>query len=350
MRKELLLAIYLSAVCSGFAQDGSTPAPGLPQDPHAILDAAKPYYNFDDPALKPWHMKATYQLYNEQGKPYTQGTYEYWWASPKVHRSTWSRSGAIESEWDTADGKYAFLITGDGFNAFEHKLQDSFLVPLPGDSDLNASRYRLDCIEKILGNVKLRCMMVIPKLDPVQTASLGSYPTYCFDPNLPALLFRASFESTSEVFGSIIQMQGHFLPENVQFYLGGNRILSAKVELLEGISASDPIFIPDPQASFPSLKKVSISAGNAVGMLKKKVVPEYPPEARAAHISGTVVLEVRIGRDGRVHDLSVISSPSTSLATSAQWAVSQWQYRPYVLNGIPIEVWTTINVVFALGQ
>jgi protein TonB len=84
-------------------------------------------------------------------------------------------------------------------------------------------------------------------------------------------------------------------------------------------------------------------------MLLKKQVPFYPQEAMDAHISGTVVLQAIIGRDGGVHDLHVISAPAPSLAISALWAVSQWQYKPYMLNGEPTEVQTTVNVIFSMG-
>jgi TonB family protein len=70
--------------------------------------------------------------------------------------------------------------------------------------------------------------------------------------------------------------------------------------------------------------------------------------AKAAHIDGTVVLQATIGMDGGVHNLHVVSAPSPSLAASALWAVSHWEYRPYFLNGEPVEVQTTINVIFSL--
>jgi TonB family protein len=67
------------------------------------------------------------------------------------------------------------------------------------------------------------------------------------------------------------------------------------------------------------------------------IPPAYPQDAKAARIQGVVVLRALIGRDGRVHDLSVIDGPSPSLIGAAMWAVSQWEYRPYILNGTPVE-------------
>jgi periplasmic protein TonB len=79
----------------------------------------------------------------------------------------------------------------------------------------------------------------------------------------------------------------------------------------------------------------------AAGMLKTKVDPVYPAEALKNHVSGTVVLHATISTEGRVEALRVISGP-TSLQQAALDAVRQWTYRP-----IPVEVETTINIVFA---
>ncbi len=62
-----------------------------------------------------------------------------------------------------------------------------------------------------------------------------------------------------------------------------------------------------------------------------------------------MVLQATIGTDGGIHNLHVLSSPSPLLAVSALWAVSHWEYKPYLLNGEPVEVETTVNVIYSLG-
>ncbi|HEX4581961.1 MAG TPA: energy transducer TonB, partial [Acidobacteriaceae bacterium] len=76
--------------------------------------------------------------------------------------------------------------------------------------------------------------------------------------------------------------------------------------------------------------------------------PAYPPIARAARISGTVVLQATISKTGTIENLRVISGPPM-LTQSALEAVKTWRYKPYQLNGEPVEVETTVNVVFNLG-
>jgi TonB family protein len=81
----------------------------------------------------------------------------------------------------------------------------------------------------------------------------------------------------------------------------------------------------------------------------KRVQPEYPEEARSTHISGTVRLHVIIGKDGRMKSLEVVSG-HPMLQQAALNAVRQWQYQQTLLNGEPVEIDTTIDVIFSLNR
>jgi hypothetical protein len=97
MRALFSLGLILTGILLGFGQAASSDGPGLPNDPREVFAMAAPHYDFADPALKPFHIKAAYQLYDEKGKPSEQGTFEYWWASPPAYRATWTRPGARPS-------------------------------------------------------------------------------------------------------------------------------------------------------------------------------------------------------------------------------------------------------------
>jgi protein TonB len=84
-------------------------------------------------------------------------------------------------------------------------------------------------------------------------------------------------------------------------------------------------------------------------MLINRVTPVYPPLARQTRISGTVRLHALIAKDGTVQQLEVMSGHPL-LVQAALDAVKQWRYRPTLLNGEPVEVDTTIDVIFTLNQ
>jgi len=84
-------------------------------------------------------------------------------------------------------------------------------------------------------------------------------------------------------------------------------------------------------------------------MLIQKTMPIYPAIGKAVGAQGTVILQATISKAGTVENLRVASGPPL-LQQAALDAVRTWRYRPYLLNGEPVEVETTVNVVFTLGR
>jgi TonB family protein len=92
-----------------------------------------------------------------------------------------------------------------------------------------------------------------------------------------------------------------------------------------------------------------IGAGDLAGNALTQPQPVYPADAKAAGIQGTVLLDAVIGKDGKISSLKLVSGPPE--LTKAAWAaVKQWTYKPYLLNGDPVAVETTITVNFALAK
>jgi protein TonB len=94
---------------------------------------------------------------------------------------------------------------------------------------------------------------------------------------------------------------------------------------------------------------LNVSLGVMAGYLLEKTLPQYPAIAKAARIQGIVVLQATISKSGSIQNLKVISG-LPMLQQAAIDAVRSWRYKPYLLNGEPVEVETTINVAFNLGE
>lgn len=99
----------------------------------------------------------------------------------------------------------------------------------------------------------------------------------------------------------------------------------------------------------PKQAPVRVSSSVAAGRLVGKTLPVYPRIAVAARMEGTVVLQATISRAGTIENLRVISGPAM-LQQAALDAVKQWRYQPFLLDGEPVEVETTVNVVFNLNH
>lgn len=115
------------------------------------------------------------------------------------------------------------------------------------------------------------------------------------------------------------------------------------------ISATSSIAAVPKLAAPVRPERVRISQGVTRGQLIQKVDPPYPPIARAARIEGQVVLTAVISQRGEIENLALVSG-HPMLVPAAIDAVKQWHYRPFLLNGSPVEVETTITITFQLTQ
>src|SRR5215467_7812267 len=114
--------------------------------------------------------------------------------------------------------------------------------------------------------------------------------------------------------------------------------------VIGGIISSAPVAVP--KVATP--QRVRVSQGVTQGLLIRKVQPTYPPLARQARIQGSVLLQAEISKDGSIENLRLISG-HPMLAPAAIEAVKQWKYKPYFLNGEPVEVETQVTVIFSLS-
>jgi protein TonB len=117
-------------------------------------------------------------------------------------------------------------------------------------------------------------------------------------------------------------------------------VASANDSNLSGLMSSASSSVPR-----PSLATVRISQGVSQGLLIKRVQPKYPPAALAVHAQGAVQIEATINKEGNVTNLKVLRGDSV-LAHAALEAVRQWRYKPYYLDGDPVEIQTEITVNF----
>jgi len=113
--------------------------------------------------------------------------------------------------------------------------------------------------------------------------------------------------------------------------------------VIGGIGTAPPP--PKPRPTGPIRVGGNVQAARIIN----RIQPVYPPLARQTRISGTVRLHAIISKDGTIKELEVVSGHPL-LQQAALDAVRQWRYQPTLLNGEPVEVDTTIDVIFSLNQ
>jgi protein TonB len=124
--------------------------------------------------------------------------------------------------------------------------------------------------------------------------------------------------------------------------LGNTQSTGTVIDSIIGSNLGGPP--PSPPTVTRALRPSHMMEGNLI----RRVQPEYPSLARQARIQGQVVLQAVISKQGAIENLRVLSG-HPMLVRAAIEAVQQWRYRPYVLNGEPVEVETRVTVNFVLS-
>ncbi|MGD0444172.1 MAG: energy transducer TonB [Edaphobacter sp.] len=320
------------------------------QDTAALMDRlhrASTVNAIDDPQLKPWHLKLSFQLFDAKGKPAERGTIEEWWSGPSIHKTVYTSPSYTSTEIKTKDGLYRTKGMPSVPSLVALVLRQ-VVNPMPDEKDIADSTP--DLRKETMGKVPMDCIMLAQAIKNVANPPLGLFPTYCFDHDKDSLRVSYDFGSQLTARNRIGTFQGRQVVIDQTTILGSVDAITGHVESLETVSLAESEMTPSTDLRKIDSDPVRAASGVVAGLKIAGPPPIYPESAKIMHISGTVILKARIGTDGRIHFLQVVSTPDADLAISSLAAVRQWTYKPYLLNGEPVEVDTQITVNFAFGN
>jgi TonB family protein len=174
-------------------------------------------------------------------------------------------------------------------------------------------------------------------------SATGDDGTFSF-PSMPAGRYRLEFAK-----------QGFAQAQTGEFWLGPSRDLHQNYTLDLGWVSEEVVVRghrpAETAAASPHVpRRIRVGGLVQAAKLIKMAKPIYPPNLERKGIEGTVILRAVIGTSGKTLSLEPSNGPDPLFLKSAMDAVSQWQYQPTLLNGDPVEVATTITVVFRLDQ
>jgi len=301
--------------------------------------------------VHPWHLKVSFQLLDDKSTVTDSGLYEEFWAGAELFKRTYTGHAFKVAEFGTSGG-----VKSSGDRIWPswalNSLRDTIVAPLPNEADLEKSEFQTRDVKAARsdkGRADLVCFTVKDK-PTAFTKPLFPKATYCFDSHDPFLRTRGIYgEGLDSTSNDPTVFHDRWIPRDIALLHGGKLMLTAHVETIEELSriedASSGSLSAD--SSSPQPDTVGVPSETAEGLLISHVPPVYPAIAKAARIKGTVVLQVLIGKDGKVKELGVESGPPL-LQQAALDAVSRWVYRPYLVNGKPKPVFTKVNVIFKL--
>jgi TonB family protein len=323
----------------------------MPKNPNELLLLVQKQNRLTNADISPWHLKISVKQLDASGGVMATSQMEEFWAGPSKYKLIYTNPTGSMSEYATEKGLFRSAGTPtppgplmQAGNAFTNPIFES-------ESVIEKWILKRENRKEEDG-AKLVCLSTEGiRVGAERHDFTGS--TYCLDAAQPSLVSRLNPVSSGgeAVYtrSDIQNFHGFFVPREVNLTVGGKRTLEAHLDVLEDLTqAEDALFVPPPDAvPAPVVKMIAVSSGVAQAMREQGAAPVYPPAAEAAGISGTVVLEARIGKDGSVSDLRVVQGPQ-ELQQAAIDAVRTWKYKAYLLNGEAVEVRTQVNVVFRL--
>jgi TonB family protein len=342
-RRAVKLRCLFAAAIFGLAVDAYA------QDSAALaqrLNRAIALNSIDDPQLKPWHLKLSFELYDAKGNTTEKGMIEKWWGGPSLEKTAYTSPSYTSMEIRSKDGLYRSKGVSSVPSLLELVLRQ-VVHPMPSERDLVDSKP--DMRKETIGKIPMDCIMLAQQIKNIAYAPLGLFPTYCFDRDEDSLRVSYDFGSQLIARNKIGAFQKRTVVVDQTTLQGSVTVVSAHVDALESIVPNESEFARSADLEEVKPNEVLVAPGVMAGLKTSGVNPHYPETSRRDHVSGSVILRARIGSDGHIHSLRVISTPAADLAIASLAAVRQWTYKPYLLNGEAVDVNTQITVNFAFG-
>jgi TonB family protein len=340
MRREILIEVGALAILGAWniASRAQTEAP------NARLQRVRSMYSLDEMHEKPWHLKMDVTAFTDQGQNPQPGTVEIW--SAGKNRRIIFDFGAAKLTRLITDGDYYRSTTDKEvpFRAIE--VLDRVLSAGPSPEDLQHDFAGMQT--HAFGKVKLECIMLTPTAQ-MKNAPLGLFPTYCFPPGGDRLVLTYDVGDEATMIQQEGAFQGHAVPVKLEIVEKKVSVATAAVTLLTSYEPQPDDFVPS--ADMKKGRGIAIISGGVIaGSRLTFVQPAYPESAKQNRLSGTVILRALIDREGHIRSLRPSNDSNPDFIVAAIAAVRQWTYRPYLLNGEPTEIDTTITVNFALNS
>ncbi|MDE1163174.1 MAG: energy transducer TonB [Acidobacteriaceae bacterium] len=270
---------------------------------------------------------------------------EEWWVSPSKWREVHTENGKSSTHMYVDQKEYlspdplpmeAALVT----------LHEAIVHPVQFMSDGGTAGLKpvepQEHPEKF-GSLALSCVERARAISSEDTIPLGLFPTFCVSADNA---LRVTSDSGVLI---VANLSGKFQDHNVAVKLTGSQnnvpLFEAKIDSLRSMEDTPADWWTEGLEIYKG-GAVRIGSGVMLGQRLSTVPPQYPASARAHHVSGAVLLRAIIGEDGHIRELEPVSFPSADLALESVRAVSQWTYKPYILNFKRTEVETSIVVNF----
>jgi Gram-negative bacterial TonB protein C-terminal len=332
----------MTAACISVSAAGAQSANSDSTNPLALLAQVQATNGFSGDSLKPWHLKANYELYDAANKIVARGVFEEWWLSQHHWRRSYTGSHYTGSEYRLPSG-YAY--EGDPVIAYdadqgtaeegvrdarapwpEALIAEKILYPVnywPLKPQAKGSEsWPMHFVRPVAAPQSLSC------LSPLSEDSLLE-EYYCYTDGKPELR-QSLVHFVTTIYSQTSMFQDRIIGRELEISINDHDLLKVHVTTLDELPSTDDDVFPAGLATSPP-------PATCFGSTTFLTEQNSPPIAKQNHMQDVVVFVGVIDADGHLDSLKAVETPGPSLSDVALAAMRTWgPFKPTLLNGEPV--------------
>jgi hypothetical protein len=362
LRLTTLVLLWVATIvsCSGFliscSAGAQSPVPAAAADDHAtteqfnalahkLLESGVKANGLAGSGLTPWHLKIDAQYLGWESPKPLSGAVEQWSVAPDQWRRIFTGPPGMNfSEWSVSHlEKYQSKQGHDPFDAIADNLRFARPVidPLAQAANIHPD-YEMEIKRGAFGGITLSCVSVVnPRRYAPNDNPDELFPTYCFDQDSHLRLIVSG--KTTYQFDDLQVFQGRAVAHDVKVRQDGKLDTEMKVSLLEPLADANADRVKPGKDAVA--QPYAIEPGLPRPESVYQVAAALPIQSTGLPYRGTFNVPVLIRKDGTVKVLPGANIDPQDLKDAIQSAVARWKYKPYLVDGQPIEVQYSVSYV-----
>jgi hypothetical protein len=327
----LICLVTASIACAGLIAQTPSSVP-LPKDAPGLLSLAREKNGLNSSDVRPWHIRGSFTVYDQDGKASRLGTYEEWWNGSGRYKRTFDLPKFNQTDY--ADGATLFRDGSQEWpDGLEMLLRESLIEPIPDSATLKLFELSKDSVS--VNAAKLDCVSLLYSLPSVRLAK-DYYPAYCIGSDLPALRIQSVNSLLRLTFGNYVLFQGHYVAREIRAVINGKLRETLTIDALEELQNPEEILKHPDSAKQIDLNNISLNnkAGSSWPMKLKSVPPDFTGAANRFRGNATFTMRGTLEKDGHIDNVKFVSGPP-ELEHRVMDAFAHSIYRPFSVLGEP---------------
>lgn len=332
----MLFAVLLFAGTLAHAADKS-------EELRARLKAAADLAALNASDIKPWHCQADITVYHKAGNNPQAGNIEMWFSGTNM-LTRYSIGSDRLAVLRVADNIY----TAGDLRKFGPALfiQMQLLHPIPDEVFQQTVTERLT--REKSGNLVVDWIAPTVVQQRSNLIDTGRPFSFAFESGAPRLMITYTPGDLRIVRAQLGLFQNHEVATTLRMYRETTVLSESKIVKLETFQPTDSMFDVLPEMQ-PLIEPIELEPTTLPGLMLGDRAPVYPQAEKDRRATARLVFNAVIGKDGHVVSLEPAGNFERDFVDSSREAIRYWLYRPFLINGVPVEVKTQINVNFSMG-